>query len=229
MPDMPIDPLAGNSASILQLKVRLIDLSPMVWRRMLVPTTMILQDLHGVVQVAMGWRSLHLYQFRIHAVHYGSGDLGAETPNRTLGSFNFCDGDKFVYEYDMTDYWEHEVRVEASLKPQPGKRYPVCIGGSGTCPPEDCGGPRGYDERKAEALGIDAHDDIGTMAELLDRIVLQNQPHLLDDQEIRWQFEDLLERNQSREPFLRTGFDRRGVNARLRAGDHHTFKHQHYC
>ncbi|MBA3447301.1 MAG: plasmid pRiA4b ORF-3 family protein, partial [Pseudaminobacter sp.] len=58
---MPIDPLAGNSASILQLKVRLIDLSPMVWRRMLVPTTMILQDLHGVVQVAMGWRSLHLY------------------------------------------------------------------------------------------------------------------------------------------------------------------------
>ncbi|WP_442873862.1 plasmid pRiA4b ORF-3 family protein [Aurantimonas sp. C2-6-R+9] len=141
------------------------------------------------------------YQFRIHAVHYGSWDLGGKTPDRTLGGFNLRHGDKFVYEYDMTDYWEHEVRIETWLEPQPRKRYPVCIGGKGACPPEECGGPRGYDERKAEALGFDAFEDIDTMVNLLDRIVLQKQPHLLDDDDIRWRLEDALERNRAREPF----------------------------
>ena len=227
MPDTTIDPLDNASASTLQLKVRLINLSPMIWRRVLVPATMTLKELHGVFQVAMGWESLHLYQFRIHAVHYGSWELWVEPPGRTLASFDFRRGDKFVYEYDMTSYWEHEVRVEAWLEPQSRKRYPVCIGGSGACPPEDCGGPRGYDERKVEALGIDAYEDIGTLADLLDRIILQNQPHLLEDEEVRWQLEDVLDRNRLRIPFLETRFDRKGVNARLRAGDHHTFKHQH--
>ncbi|MCB8835859.1 plasmid pRiA4b ORF-3 family protein [Aurantimonas sp. VKM B-3413] len=229
MPDVTTDPLDGNSCSILQLKVRLIDISPMTWRRLLVPTTMTLHDLHGVFQVAIGWRSLHLFQFRIHAVHYGSWDLGAEMPDRTLGSFNLRDGDKFVYEYDMTDFWEHEVRVEAWIRPQPRKRYPVCIGGKGACPPEDCGGPRGYDERRAQALGLEAFEDMDTIADLLDQIVLQSQPHLLADEAIRWQLEDTLERNRAREPFWKDRFSRRAVNARLHAGDHHVFKHQHLC
>ncbi len=225
MPDATTDPLDGNSCSILQLKACLIDISPMIWRRLLVPATMTLHDLHGVFQVAMGWRSLHLFQFRIHAVHYGSWDLGAETPDRTLGSFNFRDGDKFVYEYDMTDFWEHEVRVEAWIRRQPRRRYPVCIGGKGACPPEECGGPRGYDERKAEALGFGAFEDMDTIADLLDRVVLQKRPHLLADEGIRWQFEDALERNRAREPFWKDRFSRRAVNARLHAGDHHVFKH----
>ena len=126
----------------------------MIWRRVLVPATMTLEELHGVFQVTIGWRSLHLYQFRIHAVHYGSFDLCVESPDRMLGGFNFRRGEKFVYEYDMGDYWEHEVRIENWLEPQPGKRYPVCIGGNGACPPEDCGGPAGYDGCKAEALGV---------------------------------------------------------------------------
>ncbi|WP_342240332.1 IS1096 element passenger TnpR family protein [Inquilinus sp. OTU3971] len=39
---------------ILQLKIRLLDVSPMVWRRLLVPATTSLQELHGILQVAMG-------------------------------------------------------------------------------------------------------------------------------------------------------------------------------
>ena len=93
----------------------------------------------------------------------GSWELGAETPDRTLCSFNFRRGDKFVYEYDMTDYWKHEVRIEAWLEPQPRKRYPACIGGKGDCPPEECGGPVGYDECRIEALVLYAHEDLDTM------------------------------------------------------------------
>lgn len=229
MPDATTDPLDGNICSILQLKIRLLDLSPMVWRRVLVPATVTLKELHGVFQVTMGWQSLHLFRFRIHAVHYGSWELCVESPERTLASFHFRRGAKIVYEYDMTDYWEHEVRIEDWLEPRPGKRYPVCIDGKGACPPEECGGPRGYDGGKAEALGSDAFEDIDTMVDLLGRIVLQNQPHLLDDDEIRWQLEDALERNQARKPYWKARFDRRAVNARLQAGDHHVLKHQQLC
>lgn len=42
------------SGSILQVKVRLLGVSPMVWRRLLVPASYTLEELHGVLQVAMG-------------------------------------------------------------------------------------------------------------------------------------------------------------------------------
>ena len=213
MPDETIDELNGNGCSILQLKVCLIDISPMVWRRVLVPSAMTLEELHGVFQVVMGWRSLHLFQFRIHAVHYGSVELAAESAERTLASFGFRRGAKIVYEYDMTDYWEHEVRIEDRLDPHPRKRYPVCVGGKGACPPEESGGPAGYDECKAEASGFEAYEDIDTMVDLLDRIVVQNQPHLLDDDDVRWQLESALERNRVRELFWKAHFDRRAARA----------------
>lgn len=224
MPDATTNPLNTGSASILQLKVRLLDISPMIWRRVLVPAATPLEDLHGIFQVVMGWESIHLYQFRIHAVHYGSWELGAQTPDRLLDSFNFRDADKFVYTYDMNSHWAHEVLVEAWCE-QPRKHYPVCIGGSGACPPEDCGGPECYDERKAEASGLEAIDDLATMADFVDRVVLQNQPDLLDDPDTREQLEAAVERYQLRAPFL-DRFERRSVNERLRAGDYHVLKHQ---
>jgi hypothetical protein len=48
----------------------------------------------------------------------------------------------------MGDYWKHEVRVEAILDADPKKPYPVCTGGAGACPPEECGGPEGYLARR---------------------------------------------------------------------------------
>jgi len=43
---------------IIQLKVRLLGISPMIWRRVMVPATMTLHELHGVLQVAMGWEGI---------------------------------------------------------------------------------------------------------------------------------------------------------------------------
>ncbi len=201
----------------------------MIRRRVLVAASTTLEDLHGVFQVTMGWRSLHLHRFRIHAVHHGSWELGGEAPDRMLGGFGLRRGDRFAYEYDMIDLWQHEVRIEGWHEAQPGKRHRVCIGGRGAGLPEGCGGPAGHDERRAEALGIDALEDIDTMVGVLDRIVLQDRPHLLDDGEVWWQREDALERSRAREPFRQNRFDRRAVNARLRAGDRHAFKHQPLC
>jgi len=47
----------ADRAEIVQIKVWLLGISPMVWRRLLVPSTCILRELHGVIQVAMGWEA----------------------------------------------------------------------------------------------------------------------------------------------------------------------------
>ena len=44
-----------ESTRIVQLKVRLLGLSPMIWRRVLVTESVTLQELHGILQVGMGW------------------------------------------------------------------------------------------------------------------------------------------------------------------------------
>jgi hypothetical protein len=53
---------------------------------------------------------------------------------------------KFTYEYDFGDSWKHEFLVEKVLEPESGVTYPLCVEGSRACPPEDCGGVRGYEE-----------------------------------------------------------------------------------
>ena len=51
---------------------------------------------------------------------------------------------RFQYEYDFGDSWHHEVFFEGQVKPEQGKRYPVCLEGERACPPEDVGGVFGY-------------------------------------------------------------------------------------
>lgn len=64
-PPVPEEDPAGGGEAILQVKVWLTGISPMVWRRVLVPTTFTLRELHGVIQVAMGWEGIHLYDFHL--------------------------------------------------------------------------------------------------------------------------------------------------------------------
>ena len=54
--------------------------------------------------------------------------------------------DKFIYEYDFGDGWEHEIVVEKIMEAEPKVSYPGCIKGKRNCPPEDVGGVWGYDD-----------------------------------------------------------------------------------
>jgi hypothetical protein len=51
---------------IYQLKVVLLGISPMIWRRLLVCSDSTMADLHHILQIALGWTYTHLHQFRIH-------------------------------------------------------------------------------------------------------------------------------------------------------------------
>ena len=81
---------APATDDIMQVKVWLLGISPMVWRRVLVSATFSLRELHGVLQVAMGWEAIHLYQFSLHAVRYGSSELSASSPDIILGALRVC-------------------------------------------------------------------------------------------------------------------------------------------
>jgi hypothetical protein len=212
--------------SILQLKVRLLRLSPMVWRRVLVPEVMSLRELHGVLQAVMGWDGIHLFEFNIRGVRYSSPDLCGEPTNAVLSAFRFCKGSKFRYIYDMGNWWDHEVRVEDRQAPVGRKRYPECIGGAGACPPEDCGGVEGYLARREEAVGYDAMNDMSDLADFIDQAVLQGDRSMLDDEDERWHLEMVLERTGSRLRFLEHKFSRGAVNKGLRSDEHRRLMHQ---
>ncbi len=48
--------------SIYQIKVALQGISPMIWRRLLIPSDSTISDLHYIFQIAMGWNDEHLHQ-----------------------------------------------------------------------------------------------------------------------------------------------------------------------
>ena len=56
------------------LRVTLLDVSPLVWRLLRVPSAVRLSVLHAVLQVAMGWEDRHLHQWRVGDDVYASAD-----------------------------------------------------------------------------------------------------------------------------------------------------------
>jgi hypothetical protein len=149
---------------IYQLKVLLLGISPMIWRRLLVKSDSTIADLHYILQIAMGWEDIHLHHFIIHGKQYGITQPGGiifsdRARVVKLATFGFRIKERFIYEYDFSIHpaagtwrywWRHEIRVEAILTPQANQIYPVCVGGKGVCPPEDCGGSWGFMEKKQD-------------------------------------------------------------------------------
>ena len=66
------------------------------------------------------------------------------------------------YLYDFGDGWEHTIKVERVAEAVPGIAYPVLLDATGRCPPEDVGGPWGYDEF-LEALADPDHESHADM------------------------------------------------------------------
>jgi hypothetical protein len=137
-----------NPNEIYQIKIALLYTKPPIWRRLLVPATLTLEQLHDVLQLAMGWEDCHMHAFRIRQKRFGisNDDLAEIGDERDVRLFRVLGkvGAKAVYTYDFGDGWDHEIVVEKRLPPEAGLAYPVCIDGKRHGPPEDCGGVPGY-------------------------------------------------------------------------------------
>jgi hypothetical protein len=144
-----VEPTRSDDKSIVSLKVALRGTRPPVWRRLLMPGTMTLADLHQAIQAAMGWEDCHLHAFDIAGRQYGdchAVDDVADEKRPTLNSLVKAGVARFTYTYDFGDNWEHTVVIEKRPPPLGPTSYPTCVAGKRTCPPEDCGGPWGYEE-----------------------------------------------------------------------------------
>ena len=62
--------------AIYQLRAVLRDVSPLVWRRLLVSSQTPLAELHETLQLAFAWGDEHLHRFRIQGTAYGIPRLG---------------------------------------------------------------------------------------------------------------------------------------------------------
>ena len=134
---------------IYQLKITLKYSSPPIWRRIQVPGNLDIIDLHDIIQVFMGWDNDHLFSFLVGGVRYEdseeiSGPNIKDVSKTSISTAFTRKGAKGIYTYDFGDTWEHEVLVEGIIDPEPGIKYPICLEGKCSCPPEDCGGVGGY-------------------------------------------------------------------------------------
>jgi hypothetical protein len=135
--------------AVYQLKVTLRHLRPPIWRRIQVPASLTLGQLHEIVQVVMGWTDSHLHCFEIRGESFGVPSSDDWTPVRDERRVRLADllsapKDRALYTYDFGDRWEHDIVVEKILLSEPGVDYPLCVTGRRACPPEDVGGPWGY-------------------------------------------------------------------------------------
>ena len=140
---------------IYQIKIELKHSKPKIWRRVLVPSNMGLEDLHYIIQKVMGWENCHLHQFMKNNTCYlpeeEAEDAGPFSRRKIVDYTDVLIStvfenvkDKIEYEYDFGDSWEHHVTLEKILPYDSSKQYPICIKGKNACPPEDCGGIWGY-------------------------------------------------------------------------------------
>ena len=156
----PADPLnmrtrprpAAAGRTIYRLKITLAGTKPPIWRRVLVNGSERLDRLHMILNMAMGWSDGHLHLFSVGRRSFASPDRELGFGNEReedehkvrLHDLRLRAGSSFRYEYDFGDGWSHRVTVERIDASESNQCYPACIGGRRACPPEDVGGPWGY-------------------------------------------------------------------------------------
>src|SRR5277367_270955 len=139
----------------VKLRITLDDIEPPVWRRLVVPLTWRLDELHLAIQAAFNWWNSHLHEFRIGGLHFGDPDVEdmafGDSPRLfderevKLRDFGHEPNVKFTYAYDFGDSWRHSVEIEELLALDIEPRQATCVDGARARPPEDVGGISGYE------------------------------------------------------------------------------------
>jgi hypothetical protein len=172
---MPAIPIGAETRTPrpqpVALRVELCDVEPLVWRRILVSNQWTLASLHGYLQWVMGWNDTHAHEFRAGeatiAPDWWISEMAQDTNTGSYrderrvsvaaivaqvgvtGEFEYC--------YDMGDDW----RVRIVIEPTPAALIddlplPRCVAGENACPPDDVGGPPGY-QMFLKAIGDPRH------------------------------------------------------------------------
>ena len=157
---------------IARLRIALANMPRPVLRRVDVLLSTPLDDLHLIFQAAMGWENNHPYRFRTsETVAYGEIESNRRVEGlRPACKFTLADlcrelnkNRAFEYIYDFRDKWVHRVKLQAVGDSDSDALYPRLLDAKRRCPPEDCGGPWGY-ERFLESLRVEGNGSIAKMS-----------------------------------------------------------------
>jgi len=205
-------------AELYQFRVVLRDVSPLVWRRLLISSETSLAQLHELLLLAFAWSGGHLHLFHIHGRDYwvsqDGGIVFSEDARQVrLSRFRLHDGERFRYEYDFTAGWVLDVRLERALPWNGNHTVPVCTGGSRAAPPDDCRGVMDYLER------IDSHrrgvpiEDFVLMTDAMQRLLdTGGDLNAIGDRE---ELREAIDRVTAYQDFRPERFDRRGANRQM--------------
>lgn len=148
----------AKQPQIITLRIEIDDITPAIWRRVEVDADITLRGLHHIIQAAFGWTSSHLHEFVVDGRTYAMLDNdGVLDSIAELEQEAFDDrkaklqrltypGQVIAYEYDFGDSWMHTITVEKIESVEHKMGCANIIDGQRACPPEDVGGPFGYEE-----------------------------------------------------------------------------------
>jgi hypothetical protein len=105
-----------------------------VWRRVVLPESCTLKDLHGVIQALFGWKGGYSFHFALDE----QGRRDRLDLDLSLGELDLRGGSSFLYEYGSK--WTVNILLlfRHENENAPGVR---CVAGSGSAPPEHIDGP----------------------------------------------------------------------------------------
>ena len=151
---------------IARIRTELQEIEPKIWRRADVPLSATLFALHDIIQVAMGWKDAHLFEFVVDDKVYGEphpDDVMYERKvfqAKSIRLQGLVDRgvERFVYAYDFGGDWRHDVIVEEVRDGAADIDYPAFVDGARRGPPEDVGGAPGFMDF-LEAVLDPAHEE----------------------------------------------------------------------
>lgn len=148
-----------SRAFLLRIELDLDGLFP-CWREVLVPAACSFLDLHLVIQRIFNWYDAHLFNFEMvaHGTNLHMEEHAFQAPEDALVPSGYALaearevllGDVFPrsrtarYSYDYGDGWEHKIKLVRTLR-NADVTTPQLMAGEGDAPPEDVGGPDGFE------------------------------------------------------------------------------------
>ena len=136
------------------LHIAIVFSDPLIWRRIQVPGSYTLAQLHHVIQRSMGWSDSFVHQFLIGKISYEPAMGGAgiresrrfDEQNYRLHTLEESMRFMFTYFYDAGQGWEHEISLEEVVPPARPLDHAIIMAGERACPPESVDDIHAYRE-----------------------------------------------------------------------------------
>jgi hypothetical protein len=159
------EPIDWNAPRAWRVTITIADIAPPIWRTLLVPESFNFAQMHELIQAAFGWTDSHLHHFILGGLVVGAPEFDDERETLEAEEIRLSqlrlyplEDPKILYEYDFGDSWRHWIAFERMVAMKKGETYPQLIDGARARPPEDVGGPHGYQDF-LEAWRNPKHED----------------------------------------------------------------------